>query len=437
MTHTYLYAITASTTLAWCGLTFANDNLYFSNSYTTQLKYLSHEERLQSFSHQLESEFEYSANQYTLNALIRVFADTEDNVSFPEDALDNFSGASKPLIEDNYGLDLRELYVTFFHDSHTIKFGKQQVAWGETDGIRILDIINPLDYREFLLKDAEDSRIPIWMANYAVQFGSAQLQLLWIPDDTTSHLSVRDYMTTTPISAPAFISQGERDKVSSLQTTNPAHGIEHWDRAANVSFSTRYGDFSLVYINQLHDIPVVDARYIGDEIRAEQFFYRRNVGGLSYSNAFDRWVVRSELAYTDARYVYFEQPSQRSGLDRRKAFDYALALDWSGFDDSTLTLQLSQDIVSGSGRPLTRDKAESTVAVVWDQSFSNQTYQLRFLGLQNLNRHDIMATLDVDWLFRDDLTFGIGMDHFAGDRLGTFGQHKDTNRVRIAVEYTF
>jgi hypothetical protein len=219
-----------------------------------------------------------------------------------------------------------------------------------------------------------------------------------------------------------------------MQYSDPDHGVKDWDRALNVSFSTRFGDFSVVYVNQLHDIPVVDSTYIDGEIHARRFFYRRNVGGVSYSTALDSWVLRSELAYSDARYVYLDQPG---GVDKRSAFDFAIALDWSGLDDTTVTLQLSQDIVSGKGGSLTRDKVESTAAVVWDQYFINQTYQLRFLGLGNLNRHDTMTTVDLDWLVQDNLTLGVGLDHFSGDRRGTFGQHKDVSRARITVEYTF
>lgn len=434
MMNKYIYAMTVSVLFAWSTYSQADGTLSYSNSYIAELKYLSKRESLQSFSHQLESDIEYTATHYSLNSIIWTSADTEDNLRLPEDALDNYSDASKPYVDGNYSIDLRELYATLLVRNSTFKIGKQQVAWGVMDGIRILDIINPLDYREFLLKDAEDTRIPIWMLNYIVEINSTQLQFLLVPDETTSHLSTRDYMITTPISSPAFISQGDLDKLTSMQYSDPDHRVKDWDRALNVSFSTQFGDLSVVYVNQLYDIPVVESTYIDGEIHARQFFYRRNVGGLSYSNAFDSWVLRSEFAYSDARYVYLDQPG---GVAKRSAFDFAIALDWSGMDNAIMTLQLSQDIVSGKGGSLTRDKVESTVAVVWDQYFINQTYHLKFLGLGSLNRHDTMTTIDLDWSVQDNFILGVGMDYFSGDREGTFGQFKDDSRTRITVEYTF
>lgn len=60
---------------------------------------------------------------------------------------------------------LRELYFETSADDWFFRLGKQQVVWGTADGIKLLDIINPTDWREFNQNAMEDSRIPIWMIN--------------------------------------------------------------------------------------------------------------------------------------------------------------------------------------------------------------------------------------------------------------------------------
>ncbi|MFH0826710.1 MAG: DUF1302 family protein, partial [Candidatus Omnitrophota bacterium] len=78
---------------------------------------------------------------------------------------------------------LRECYIDILTDSVDIRAGKQQVVWGTADGVRILDIINPLDYREWTLKDYIDSRLPLWMLNVEGKILlNGHLQLLLIPD---------------------------------------------------------------------------------------------------------------------------------------------------------------------------------------------------------------------------------------------------------------
>jgi hypothetical protein len=78
---------------------------------------------------------------------------------------------------------LRECYLDVLTDNLDLRLGKQQVVWGTADGVRILDLINPLDYREWTLKDYIDSRIPLWMLNAEGKLlMDGQLQLLLIPD---------------------------------------------------------------------------------------------------------------------------------------------------------------------------------------------------------------------------------------------------------------
>jgi len=60
---------------------------------------------------------------------------------------------------------LRELYVDSSINDFNVRIGKQQVVWGTADGMKLLDIINPTDYREMAQNSMEESRIPVWMIN--------------------------------------------------------------------------------------------------------------------------------------------------------------------------------------------------------------------------------------------------------------------------------
>lgn len=68
---------------------------------------------------------------------------------------------------------LRELYVDTSINDFYIRLGKQQVVWGTADGIKLLDIINPTDYREFSQNTMSQSRIPVWMLNLERDVGSS------------------------------------------------------------------------------------------------------------------------------------------------------------------------------------------------------------------------------------------------------------------------
>jgi hypothetical protein len=62
-------------------------------------------------------------------------------------------------------VDPWEIYVNFEKRPLFLRIGKQALAWGESDGQRLLDGINPLD-RLFGLpfdEDIDEQRIPLWM----------------------------------------------------------------------------------------------------------------------------------------------------------------------------------------------------------------------------------------------------------------------------------
>jgi len=58
---------------------------------------------------------------------------------------------------------LRELYIDTEAAGWDFRVGKQQVVWGTADGAKLLDLINPTDYREMAQNKPDESRIPVWM----------------------------------------------------------------------------------------------------------------------------------------------------------------------------------------------------------------------------------------------------------------------------------
>ncbi|MGB5157208.1 MAG: DUF1302 family protein [Desulfobacterales bacterium] len=97
---------------------------------------------------------------------------------------DGYAG-SRDALSTEY--KIRELYMDATLGSVDFRIGKQQVVWGETDGLRLMDIINPLDERrQFITREWEDIRIPLTVvkATYGINTqNNSFLELLWNPGD--------------------------------------------------------------------------------------------------------------------------------------------------------------------------------------------------------------------------------------------------------------
>jgi len=85
----------------------------------------------------------------------------ELNIVRDSKAIDGYDGHESYSQQDY----LRELYLDTTVGDWDLRVGKQQVVWGTADGIKLLDMVNPTDYREINQNTMADARIPVWMIN--------------------------------------------------------------------------------------------------------------------------------------------------------------------------------------------------------------------------------------------------------------------------------
>lgn len=93
-------------------------------------------------------------------------------------------------VDGKYWQVLKEAHVTWSPENLMLRIGKQIVAWGETDGFRLMDQINPLDQRRgFADVEFETTIIPTWLvrADYSVPVKPAWLkelgfEFVWNPN---------------------------------------------------------------------------------------------------------------------------------------------------------------------------------------------------------------------------------------------------------------
>ena len=93
-----------------------------------------------------------------------------------------FNGSRERLYIFDDGRDLlNELHVTWAPGDFFFRVGKQVVVWGQTDGFRLMDQINPVDQRRGLGDlQFENTILPLWLvrAEYAPPIKTSWLQSL-------------------------------------------------------------------------------------------------------------------------------------------------------------------------------------------------------------------------------------------------------------------
>lgn len=326
--------------------------------------------------------------------------------------------SKRTFVGTHSDLELRELYLDDYVGDVYYRAGKQQIVWGQADGLRVLDVINPLSYREFILPEMEDRRIPLWSVQVELPTDPWSLQLVWVPDTT---------VTETPAPGAAFaVFDDPFNGDGRLAVDRPA-AFRESDYGARLSRYWAGWDLTLNYLYHTIDDPVIT---VLPEERVIQASYNRShlVGGTA-ANAFGDYTFRIEAGYESRRRYVADQTTEDTG-----EFSYVLGLDYSGLTDTLISGQLFQTIREDHSL---MPQTEESVTLLARRDFLNQVVQLESLLIYSAENRDALWQLDVDYQVGTNLRLNAGADLFSGTRDGILGRFHDQSRIRLGLTKSF
>jgi hypothetical protein len=376
----------------------------------------------------------------TLTAIGRFRADAFDQLEPGDPTPQEVSRLSRrALVGDRIDLELREFYVeTKIADTY-VTVGKQQIVWGQADGLKILDVVNPQDFREFILNDFEDSRIPLWAFNVEIPIQEFVFQLVWLPDPSYHELPERDsaYAFTVPEFAPR-VPPGVRLDLRGVD--RPRRILRDSDAGARVSTFWRGWDLTLNYLYYYEDIPVPYRKLSlaagGPVLTVTPEYQRTHLMGGTFSNAFGDLTVRGEIGYSTDRYFATIDPKEPDGVVQTGELAYVLGFDWYGFSDTMLSFQLFQTLLADDEPGLIRDDLETVITLLARRESMNARLIFEVIWLQGLNHADGLVRPKVTYELSDTLIFKVGLDLFYGSKYGVFGQFDQNDRVSVSLEWS-
>ncbi|MBL6692091.1 MAG: hypothetical protein ISQ58_07970 [Pseudomonadales bacterium] len=354
-----------------------------------------------------------------------------------------YAEVSKPvLIGDNAELALRELYYERSVNDWYMTLGKQQIVWGKADGLKVLDVVNPQSFREFILEDFDQSRIPLWTLNAEHSFydwlgGDWTLQLLWIPDRTYHALPKQG--VTYAFSSPRLVPQAPPGVAVRLNDPQrPDDGVlQNSDAGTRLTGFVGGWDLSLTYLYQYHNQPAFHQRFVPGltpVVEVTPRYHRTHVVGGTFSRAFGDWVIRGEIGYFTDRFFLTDNPTDTDGVAESAELSYVLGLDWSGLDDSFISAQLFQSWLPGYQAGFTRPEMDTSVTFLARRDFWNDTLIAELLWITKTNDGDGLLRPKVSYELEDNIEIWLGLDLFYGDRQGLFGQFDDNDRLLVGVK---
>jgi hypothetical protein len=160
------------------------------------------------------------------------------------------------------------------------------------------------------------------------------------------------------------------------------------------------------------------------------------VGGTA-SNAFGQLTVRAEAAYTGPRWFPSKDRRDRHGVLEASEIGAVLGLDWYGFENALVSLQVFPSFVPEDEPGLIRDPFDVNVTLLARRSFRNERLVLEGTWLLNANQGDGLLRSEARYELRDDLWAWVGFDLFYGTRDGIFGEFDARDRLVAGFEVGF
>lgn len=364
-----------------------------------------------------------------LTAIGRLRLDLVGDLSPKKSRPDNYSGINGPWAQSAHGeISLREFYLDAEWFGSYWRIGKQQVVWGQADGLKVLDVVNPQSFREFILDDFDDSRIPLWMLNVEVPVGKDDtLQFLWIPDTTYHELAElgTPYQITSPRLIPG-VPEGVPVNLSS--PLKPDHFLADSDFGLRYSSFRGGWDITVNYLYHYQDFPVPYQDLDAGGVTIQPDYERSHLLGGTLSNSFGDFTLRAEIGYSTDSFNISKNISTR-GVANSPELASVLGLDWQGLNDTFISVQWFQSHLFDFDPATVRDRTEHTLSFLFQRYFASETWKLELLVLQSLNGHDGLVRPMLTHSLLSNLDIWVGADIFHGNKDGLFGQFDQADRI--------
>ncbi len=414
---------------------------------------------------QMELEYQISDNIHFFTILREWF----DSV-YDLDSRWRQQAGNRSRMQRTKGTDwLRECYLDFYSETLDVRIGKQQVVWGTADGVKILDIINPIDYREFNLEltralDA-DVKIPLWMTKieYAPTVNGT-LQLLIIPDYQSNFFAPAG----NPYSVRAYdVGEEKLDVLRNMgadvviKKKKPGRSLDKTKIALRWLDVVKGFEYTL---NYYHGYSYSQSRYFlgiepfgipflpGAVAYFEDRYPQTETVGCSFSKAITKGLLRGynfrgEFAWVHNSTSGYGTKDNQVGVAKVDQYNYVLGIDkyyWTNWLFSFQFIQFCLERETEEGYKFimgptsnTIDQIETILSLKIATDFLHERVKPGVLTQWGANHNDWEVSPRVEFEMRDYLILTWGMNVFWGHSDTLFGEYKNRDTMYLEVKLGF
>ncbi|VAW86867.1 hypothetical protein MNBD_GAMMA16-1319, partial [hydrothermal vent metagenome] len=323
--------------------------------------------------------------------------------------------------KDSNVIDLRELYADFLLEGLDLRIGKQFIVWGVLEGVRIVDEINPIDFRELINLDLLDYRIPLWSVKLDYFREDTSYQLVWIPDLRFHKPAPRG----SEWELLQNICIGQAAEILCADSSPESWTLR--DSELGVKMDTYLWDteLSFSYFYTWDDFPVVFRSIRVDDNNIPPAFYptytRIHMFGTTAVKQLGRYILKGEASFVTGKYFGTKNTTDRDGngyLDDdgellRKHIRWGLGVEFNilGMDVAS---GIAQWIILDYEDEIMQDRFDTSVNLFVRKELPEQAAVFQMLAIYLVSLKEILLKPEITFQFSDNLQMGVGLDLFYG-----------------------
>lgn len=342
----------------------------------------------------------------------------------------SFNASYNALLKERTGFCLREAYWDYRASNWGLRAGRQLVIWGAADGVRITDLVSPMDMTEFLAQDYDDIRMPVngirfFLYNDKIKFEIVVLPVFEgfvLPVETGNPWNILPANTLLPV----VWKEGKEN--SGFRLANTEYG-------GRLSFTLPGMDFALAALHTWNKMPVIKYKPSVSEIEASPHYYRMGFLGGDFSKPAGQFVFRGEAAFNMSKHFGYVRESEES----QKGFNtlnYLAGIDWYAPGDWMLTAQFSSERIFGYESFIAVPEHTYLLTFNISKSLFNNVFKLSNFTYFDFNNKGWFSRITADYALSDQIHLMGGYDWFGGDK-GVFGVYKNNSEIWIKANYSF
>ena len=343
--------------------------------------------------------------------------------------------------QDDY-FDFRELYMDIYTKKLDLRIGKQQIVWGQADGVFITDIVSPLNLTEFLLWDFNEIRMGVTAVKakyYPHQ--DHNIEVVWIPVFTPSILpdSNSIWQPVQEFPAPPTFNYSKADVPLNIENSEifiryslnksaidlQLIGAYTWDDTPTMHVQKEFG---------IDSTTVPPSPYLkGLNITPEH--HRLTMVGGNFSSMVQDFILRGEVAYYQGKYFQTTDPLASDALVQKDYVNYVVGLDRT-IGTWKLSGQFIQKIILDHSELMTNNDVDNLMTVLVSHTMMRDLIRLELFSYIGLTNEDALIRIRGFYFPYDGLGIELGTNIFVGDQ-GLFGQYHNNSMIYTRIKYSF